>query len=102
MATKKPIQGEINPFEQEHWYKPLWCVYGYKAYPQLLLCKINAHNGPPAIWGYSRGKFMTIGNHLEAWLSSHIALYRKDLPHFFDVQDNALAYLKKITTPKNR
>lgn len=96
---RKNIKGSVNPLiETEHYEKPLWCVYGPNNFPTLICCKITKHpQHGLTIWGYSvwEGEpgFRTLGKRLDTWANEHDMV-------FFDDQDLALNYLKKLTTPK--
>jgi hypothetical protein len=97
--------GEIDP-RDPYWHgRPLWVIYGPKCHPTFICAKLRAYNekhalqplgtaGPNVcIWGYSVYKrvpgFRTMGTGIEGL----------DAPHFFADQDEALGYLKKLTTP---
>lgn len=92
------MTGDIDPNAPESAGKVLWCVYGHTFWPQLLCCKLHDYEGDRNIWGYSIWKnkpgFRTLGQRLATWYASH------DLCLFFDDQQLALDYLKKISTPK--
>lgn len=96
---------EIDPADP-YWHgRPLWVVYGPKCSPTFIAAKLRAYtekhvllpigySGPVVcIWGYSVYKrvpgFRTLG----------ISVTELEKPHLFADQDEALAYLKKLTTP---
>ncbi len=97
----------ITPTDKEFRDKVLWCIYGPERFPTLFCCKIlddiHWHSPVPAIWGYSvyegRPGFRTLGRHLTEWIKEIKNRYEAD-PIFFDQQDEALAYLSKITIPQ--
>lgn len=83
---------------------PLWCVYGPDCFPTIFCCMINEPvGGGRAIWGYSVYKrapgFRTLGQMVGPtqysgdWVKEHDA-------KFFLTQDEALDYIKQLTTPK--
>lgn len=93
--------------------KPLWVVYGDKCFPQLLCAKLLAYTadhqllragvaGPRVcIWGYSvyrrQPGFRTLGIEVGEWVK------RSSFePMFFDVQEEALEILRKLTVPMGR
>ena len=92
------MTGDIDPKALDSADKVLWCVYGHTYWPQIMCCKLHDYEGDRNIWGYSVWKnkpgFRTLGKRLSEWYSSH------DLCLFFDDQQLALDYLKKISTPK--
>ncbi len=105
-ATPTPTStGEIDP-RDPYWHgRPLWVIYGPKCHPTFICAKLRAYDaahiiqpvGRPGanvcIWGYSVYRrvpgFRTMGTGIETL----------DDPHFFSVQDEALSYLRKLTTP---
>lgn len=83
----------------EHLNTPLWCVYGSNAFPSIICCKIL--KDPKygfIIWGYSVWKrqpgFRTLGTNIQAFCDP------RENPKFFLDQEDALDYLRKMTTPK--
>jgi hypothetical protein len=105
VVVKIKAKGAIDPFDQTHFNKPLYCVYGYDCFPNVLTCMIRpalSAMESPTIWGYSVYKrqpgFRTLGQNLKNWYLSNT--HPKSSAVFFDDQDNMLAYLKTITTPK--
>jgi len=88
----------INPFDPVYWDKPLWAVYGYECFPSIVCLKVNNASGTPSVWGYSLYRntagFRTLGQGLQTWSDNH------NMAFFFDDQQNAMAYLNHIITPK--
>lgn len=77
---------------------PLWAVYGYYSFPSIIACTINDHpQCGLTIWGYSEWKnkpaYRTLGQDLQKWMIENNGI-------FFDDHDEALQYIKKLTTPK--
>lgn len=82
--------------------RPLWCVYGPSCFPTLFCCKIKLQDIDISefdycIWGYSVYKrkpgFRTLGRAVKPWAKQNDA-------KFFLDQEDALAFLQKISTPK--
>jgi hypothetical protein len=95
----------IEPLDKKYWDIPIWCVCGPSSFPVLLCCKIRKDRTNPdiaVIWGYSIWGgipgFRTLGQHLRDWISNEENRSRTD-PIFFNDHDDALKYLKTITTP---
>ncbi len=88
---------KVDPFNAENHDKPLWVVYGHDAFPSLLCCKLVSRAEGVVIWGFSIYKrspgFRTLGLNVQEWMS------RFDKVKFYDDHDEALAYLKKLTSP---
>ena len=88
----------IDPLNPESWYKPLWVVYGHKAFPSIICCKLNQRDGEVHIWGYSvwknQGGFRTLGTNVVTWMKQY------ELVKFFDKQELAIAYITQLVTPK--
>lgn len=117
MTNKKQTKGlsldELK--DPKNHGKPLWVVFGIAdCWPQIICAELLAYSsnhgllpiGHPGhhvvIWGASRWKrkhaFRTLGIEVGEWCSKH-----KFGPFFFDVQQDALDYLCKITkAPKSR
>ena len=92
--------GAVDPFNSATHNKILYCVYGYKCFPQILTCKIiNSDDYGPIIWGYSVYKrkpgFRTLGQQLEKWIEQNA--YQMCI--FFDEQPDMLECVRKLTTP---
>lgn len=89
---------KIDPLKPEFHNIPIWCVYGYDCFPQLICCRLSEGHGSINIWGFSIYKrspgFRTIGLPVDDWRKKY------DKCVFFSTQDSALEYLKKLTTPK--
>lgn len=87
----------IDVQDQANWNKPLWFVYGSEFYPQMLCAKLSDTAGGLAIWGYSvwqrQPGFRTIGMNFSTWNVYSMCFV-------FDQQQDALDFLKTITTPK--
>jgi hypothetical protein len=81
----------------ENHNKVLWCVYGGESFPILFACVIRTITKEPVIWGYSVYRrspgFRTFGRRVDPWAQENNA-------KFFDEQQNALAYIGALTTPK--
>lgn len=80
---------------------PLWCVYGAKSFPSIIVCKIlKDPKYGLIIWGYSIYKrqpgFRTLGQRLSDWLASE---YHENA-FFFEKQVDAIAYINELVTPK--
>jgi hypothetical protein len=96
----------IDISREEFINKPIWCVYGPDCFPTLFCCKIlkfrQKHITELVIWGYSiyEGKpgFRTLGATLNNWIEENKNRYESETL-FFARQDEALAYLEKITKP---
>lgn len=100
----------VNWADANNHGKPLWIVHGDKCFPQLLCAKLRAYTtkyqllpagvaGPRVcIFGYSvyrrQPGFRTLGVNVDEWVKRS-----SFKPAFFDVQDEALAMLRKLTTP---
>jgi hypothetical protein len=98
--------GEIDPRDPFWHGRSLWVVYGPISFPTFICAKLYAYTpsftrvpvGQPGavvcLWGYSvyRGQpgFRTFGQGIE----------KLEEPHFFADHDDALAYLKNLTTPR--
>lgn len=101
----------INPMDPTHHGKPLWVVHGPTCNPSIVCAKLFAYSsehvllpvgqaGPHvAIWGYSIYKrkpgFRTLGCDVIKWSARD-----KPAARFYTDQDEALADLRRITTPK--
>lgn len=88
----------IDPHLSENHNKVLWCVYGPECFPTMFSCVIKTASHIPAIWGYSVYKrspgFRTLGREITGgWIEENRA-------KFFSEQDDALDYLRELTTPK--
>lgn len=86
-----------NP--HEYLDKPLWCVYGPDCFPTVFCFKLHdSGQYGITIWGYSVWKrqpgFRTLGQNLLKWDE------KTNKPKYFTKQEDATAYLVKITTPK--
>lgn len=83
MAKPTPI----DPFDQQHWNKPLFVVYGSTGFPQMLCCKVRLNEGVPTIWGFSIWRrtpgFRTLGTHLDSWATRELN------PRFYLSQEEA-------------
>lgn len=88
----------IDPHNPVYWDKPLWVVYGYDCFPSVVCLMINNASGIPSVWGYSIYKkaagFRTLGQRLTSWIENNVPVF------FFDKQEDAIAYLNFILTPK--
>lgn len=77
--------------------KALWCVYGPKCFPSMICCKVNESAHGQIIWGFSIYKrspgFRTLGITVETFGNKH------EIFEFFNDHDEAIAYLRKLTTP---
>lgn len=84
-----------NPLD--HLDTPMWCVYGPDCFPTIICFKVSKYLHYTTIWGYSVYKrkpgFRTLGQDFETWDKQHKGKY-------FLRQEDAIAYLTKITTPK--
>lgn len=93
---------KVDPFNTDSHGKPLWVVYGPDCFPSILCCKISTTSGSPTIWGFSRyrrvGGFRTLGQTLSTWIEAQ-KKYRSDKVTFYDEHEDALAYIRKLTTP---
>jgi hypothetical protein len=74
---------------------PLYCIFGTKYSPQIMLCKISNNGGPyTCIWGYSKWEgewgFRTLGIELKTWLN------KNKMVEFFDSKEFAFDYLNKL------
>jgi hypothetical protein len=96
MTSKKFIIGQVDP--TQHLDQPLWCIYGYACFPQVICCKVNMAGGAPTIWGYSvwNGEpgFRTLGLDVSAFSNRH------EMVRFFADKDIAMKYLTRIITPR--
>lgn len=101
----KPIP--IDPFDPQHWDKPLFVVYGSSAFPSLLCCKVlhrtTYPDKDPCIWGFSIWRrtpgFRTLGIKLKDWVE------RETDPRFYLSQEEAFeaireTFNKAAPTPK--
>ncbi len=84
-------------FDEAPLRTPLWCVYGTEFWPSIICCMINKPFGQErSIWGYSVYRnspaFRTLGQN-ESWINTNNA-------KLFISQEDALEYLRKLTTPK--
>lgn len=83
MAKPTPI----DPFDQQHWNKPLFVVYGSTGFPQMLCCKVRLNEGVPTIWGFSiwcrTPGFRTLGIPLDSWVTRELN------PRFYLSQEEA-------------
>lgn len=88
---------ESQALPEEAFASHVWCVYGVKCFPQMLCCKLKQTVFGPVIWGFSIYKrqpgFRTLGQQLTAFTK------QLQLCEFFTDHDEALAYMKKLTTP---
>lgn len=90
---------EIEPTSRKYWDTPLWVVYGHDCFPTMFCCKVLNHASCGlTIWGYSvyrrQPGFRTLGQDLLEWRNE------VEKPKFFARQEDALAHLGKITTPR--
>lgn len=80
--------------------RPVWIVYGEKAFPRLICAKINIPptDGRLCVWGYSVWRrqpgFRTLGTRLETWAAEH------GVCEMYANQDDALDRLRSMTTPR--
>lgn len=90
-------KNEIDPLDMQYHNIPLWCVYGYECYPEIIACKLS-YNGAVNIWGYSVYKrqpgYRTLGQEVQKWMKLNLNV------KFFDRQENAIMYISKLVTPK--
>jgi hypothetical protein len=103
----------LDPLEPANHGEPLWVVYGdYSRSPELMCVRLRAYDEQHellpvgvrgayvAIWGFSvwkrRSGFRTLGMNVEEWAARYAFG-----PFFYDVQDNALEHLQRITSPRN-
>ena len=104
-----PKPPPIDPFDPQHWDKPLFVVYGSSAFPSLLCCKVlhraSYLDKDPCIWGFSIWRrspgFRTLGIKLKTWVEREID------PRFYLSQEEAFEVLretfnKATPTPKVR
>jgi hypothetical protein len=92
----------VDPLDSKNHGKPIWVVYGVSEWwPQLLCVKLVHYTSPRShvcIWGASRwrGKhdFRTLGVDVTGW-----AKMQDFGPVFFDVQSDALEFLRALTLP---
>ncbi len=84
---KMPKPTPIDPFDQQHWNKPLFVVYGSTGFPQMLCCKVRLNDGVATIWGFSIWRrtpgFRTLGIKLKTWVE------RETDPRFYLSQEEA-------------
>lgn len=82
-----PKPTPIDPFDRQHWNKPLFVVYGSTGFPQMLCCKIHPARGEATIWGFSTFRrvpgFRTLGFRLEVWIA------QEHKPRFYLSQEEA-------------
>lgn len=82
-----PEPTPIDPFDQQHWNKPLFVVYGSTGFPQMLCCKVRLNDGVATIWGFSTFRrlpgFRTLGIPLEVWIARELK------PRFYLSQEDA-------------
>jgi hypothetical protein len=96
---------EVYPLGDEtQWHKPLWCVYGHTAWPQVFCCKItNADRFGPTIWGYSvyrrKPGFRTLGKNLAEWIHQEELQDGHEIK-FYDSLPLALERLRLLLTPR--
>lgn len=99
----------IDPFDPQHWDKPLFVVYGSSAFPSLLCCKVlhrtTYPDKDPCIWGFSIWRrtpgFRTLGIKLKTWVEQETD------PRFYLTQEEAFevvreTFNKAAPTPKVR
>lgn len=98
-----PKPTPIDPFDPQHWDKPLFVVYGSSAFPSLLCCKVRLNEGVPTIWGFSLWRrtpgFRTLGIKLKTWVE------RETDPRFYLSQEEAFeaireTFNKAVPAPK--
>jgi hypothetical protein len=103
---------KINPHDPINHDKPLWIVHGETCFPAIFCAKLRAYRednallpaggrGPVVcVLGYSVYKrepgFRTLGVEVTEWAKKSGGMK----PTFFDDQEEALALLRKLTTPK--
>lgn len=88
-----PKPTPIDPFDPQHWNKPLFVVYGPNSFPSLLCCKVRLNEGVPTIWGFSIWRrspgFRTLGIKLKTWVE------REDTPRFYLSQEEAFEAIRE-------
>lgn len=92
------MRAPIDATLPEYFDVPLWAVYGPDCFPTMFCCKVLDHDTCGlTLWGYSiyrrQPGFRTLGVDLREWTAENKA-------KFFARQDDALAHLGKITTPR--
>lgn len=85
----------VNPFNKEQDWKPLWAIYGHKAFPSIIACKVKWHPLNPTIWGLGRNRtrFQTLGQDLQEWINANGDTI------FFDSQERAIEFINMLVTP---
>lgn len=90
-------KNEIDPLDMQFHDIPLWCVYGYDCFPEIMACKLN-YNGGLNIWGYSVYKrqpgYRTLGQDVQKWMKRYIMV------KFFAKQEDAIMFISNLVTPK--
>ena len=90
-------ENEINPLDMQYHDVPLWCVYGYDCFPEIIACTLN-YNGAVNIWGHSVYKrqpgYRTLGQNVETWMKGY------KMVKFFAKQEHAIMFISKLVTPK--
>ncbi len=93
---------KIDPHNADHHGKPLWVVYGPDCFPSMICCKLTMNSGELTIWGFSRyrrqGGFRTLGISLSTWFERFAGKHDRT-PEFYDAHEDALACIRKLTTP---
>jgi len=92
-----PKPTPIDPFDPQHWDKPLFVVYGSSAFPSLLCCKVlhrtTYPDKDPCIWGFSIWRrspgFRTLGIKLKTWVE------RETDPRFYLTQEEAFEAIRE-------
>lgn len=88
----------LDHADQCNWLKPLWIIYGHAAFPQINCVILDKYQGVVNIWGYSVWKrspgFRTLGTAFENFQR------RSEILLFTHSQEEALDFLKNLTTPK--
>ena len=78
----KPIAHAIDAADRQYWRRPLWCVYGFACFSQVMCCMVRENSGAPHIWGYSvwqnAGGFRALGQPLKDWSERNGAVFFKN------------------------
>ena len=92
--------------DEESHNKPLWCVYGVNCFPSIICCTLKkSHDDKIIIWGFSIYKrspgFRTLGVEVDAWIKRQKNDLGYELFEFYDVHEEAIERIRKLTTPKH-
>lgn len=92
-------ENSIDPTAPQYRDVPLWCVYGYDCFPEIIACTVHDHGQYSlCVWGYSvyrrQPGYRTLGRELQAWMSQY------KMVEFFAKQEDAIMFINKLVTPK--